>query len=56
VNEKIKGIIIGAIIALFLMIVGASLFICFVYYAQPEFVCELCKPNCSMQDFLIIKP
>ena len=42
-NEKTLWFIYGSIIALVCLAVAFSLVMFFIYYQQPEFVCELCE-------------
>jgi len=42
-NEKTLGIILGIILTVIIMAVSVALTLYFIYYRQPEFLCQLCK-------------
>ena len=55
-NEKTFGLLLGIGFALIIMIISVSLTLLFIYYIQPDFVCELCNgsQNCSIENLLNI--
>jgi len=42
-NKTIIGIIIGIIITLAIIGISISLTLFYIYYNQPDFLCDLCK-------------
>jgi len=56
VNEKTFGIIFGIILAVVIAAITISIFIFYIDYSQPTFICEICRSNCTSEDFLLLRP
>jgi len=42
-NEKIIGIILGIVFTIIIMAISVALTLFYIYYKQPEFLCNLCE-------------
>lgn len=50
-NKQTLGIIIGMLFTIIVIAISVTLTLFYIYYFQPEFICDLCKSNCSLADF-----